>query len=199
METESTIREFWFGSQADDSAVASERAALWWSKNPDVDAAIRQRFAALAARAASRELDAWNATPHGTLALILLTDQFPRNIHRDTPQAFASDPLARAWCSLGLGRGDDLQLRPIERVFFYLPLEHSESLDDQERSVALFERLAANVAAEQRPAFDGFLDYARRHRDIIARFGRFPHRNRILGRTTSMAETAFLTEKGSSF
>ncbi len=199
METQQTIRAFWFGGAADDHAVAQQQAHLWWAKDATTDAAIRQRFEGCVRRAPDGELDAWAATPQGRLALILLTDQFPRNIYRDTPASFSFDALARTWCVDGLRDGADRMLRPIERVFFYMPLEHSEALDDQERAVALFEQLAGVVDGGQRASFDGFLDFALRHRDVIRRFGRFPHRNRILGRQSSGEELAFLQQKGSSF
>jgi uncharacterized protein (DUF924 family) len=199
METPDTIHEFWFGASTDDAIVAQERAKLWWIKREETDNAIRQRFEAYVLKAASHELDAWAATPTGRLALIILTDQFPRNIYRNTPQFFAFDALALAWCKEGVEGNVQVALRPIERVFFYLPLEHSESLDDQERSVALFRELVDSLVPSQRAAFEGFLDYAIRHRDVITRFGRFPHRNRILGRASSPEELAFLKEPGSSF
>jgi uncharacterized protein (DUF924 family) len=199
METPDTIRAYWFGRLRDDAAVARAQARLWWKKDAHTDASIRTRFAATLARAAAGELDDWLASPTGRLALILVTDQFPRNMYRGTPQAFAYDALARAWCVAGLERGDDRALRPIERVFFYLPLEHSESLDDQRRAVALFGALADQAPPAHRAVFDEHLDYALRHHDIIARFGRFPHRNDVLGRRSSTAELAFLREKGSSF
>jgi uncharacterized protein (DUF924 family) len=199
METIETINAFWFGSRADDKSAADERASLWWSKNPAVDDNIRQRFASCTTQAAHGELDAWMASPSGRLALILLTDQFPRNMYRDTPKAFAYDHLANAWCKEGVLFGADRALRPIERVFFYLPLEHAESMDDQDRAVGLFEELAAQAQPEHKESFDGFLDFAVRHRDVIRRFGRFPHRNRILGRESTEEERAFLQQKASSF
>jgi len=199
VESSASICEFWFGTQAEDRLVAAERAKLWWAKDAAVDAVIRQRFAEWVDKAAHGELDGWLATPAGRLALILLTDQFPRNIHRDSAQAFACDALACAWCRDGLVDGAHLALRPIERVFFYLPLEHSERLEDQERSLALFQELAQDMAGEDRPVFDGFVNFAVRHRDIIERFGRFPHRNCILGRLSTPEEVAFLQQPGSSF
>lgn len=199
METPDTIRAFWFGPLTGDAAVARTQARLWWKKDARTDAMIRARFEALPARAAAGGLNGWLTSPVGRLALILVTDQFPRNMYRGTPRAFAYDRLARAWCVAGLERGDDRALRPIERAFFYMPLEHSESLDDQQRAVALFRALADNAAPAHRAVFDDLLDYAVRHRDIIARFGRFPHRNSILGRPSSDAELTFLREKGSSF
>ena len=194
-----TVLEFWFGADADDAAVAKTQAKLWWSKNVDIDSEIRRRFEDGVRAAAEGQLDDWAAIPRGALALIILTDQFPRNIYRDTPQAFAYDAKALGWCLDGLARRSDLQLRPIERVFFYLPLEHSESVAHQERSVRCFEELFAAVALEQKQGYVEYLDFARRHRDIIARFGRFAHRNKILGRESTPEEIAFLAEPGSSF
>lgn len=198
-ETEKTINAFWFGTQEDATAVANERARLWWAKNEAADLEIRERFEAWTAKAAQGQLAGWAGTPQGRLALILLTDQFPRNMYRDTPKAFAFDRLALSWTKEGLQQGMDAQLRPIERVFFYLPLEHAESIEDQEQAVTLFEQLTASVSSEHRPTFSGFLDFALRHRDVIRRFGRFPHRNRLLGRESRPEEVAFLQQKGSSF
>ena len=199
METIESILEYWFGANADDAAVAAERSNLWWPKNPAVDDEIRQRFEPSVLKAASGELNNWAAKPKGLLALILLTDQFPRNIYRDSPRAFAFDSKAFAWCLQGITAGLDLTLRPIERVFFYLPLEHAEFIEHQEQSVILFEELLKTVDAGQKPAFESFLDFAVRHRNIIARFGRFPHRNKMLGRESTPEELAFLAGPGSSF
>jgi len=199
MENPDTIHEFWFGTSRDDATVAAERAKLWWIKRDETDFAIRQRFESTVQKAARHELDAWAATPRGRLALIILTDQFPRNMYRNTPQAFAHDELARAWCREGLRGNVHRALRPIERVFFYLPLEHSESMDDQEQAVALFRELADEADAQAKEVFAGFLDYALRHREVIAQFGRFPHRNHILGRISTEAEVIFLNKPGSSF
>jgi len=197
--TVEAVLEFWFGSNPDDAAVAKEKAALWWSKNPQIDAEIRQRFGSSVHRAAAGELFDWQSNPRGRLALILLTDQFPRNIYRDSPGAFANDAKALAWSLDGIEQDLHLRLRPIERVFFYLPLEHSESLEHQQRSIKYFGELVALVSAGQKPIFEEYFDYAVRHHDIIARFGRFPHRNKILGRQSTPEESAFLNEPGSSF
>ena len=199
METPDTIHAFWFGTHTDDDAVIASQSALWWRKQAEVDAEIRRRFAPWVARAASGELDGWLADIRGRLALILLTDQFPRNIWRDEAAAFAFDVLALRWAKDTLRLGLDGELRAVERVFVYLPLEHSEELGDQREAVRLFDRLAASVPAPKRPSFDGYLDYARRHLAIIERFGRFPHRNAALGRETTAEETAFLQQPGSSF
>lgn len=199
METPDSIRTFWFGTDIDDVAVATEQAKLWWVKRDETDATIRRRFEPWVRKAAQHELDAWAGTPTGRLALILLCDQFPRNMYRNMPEAFACDELARGWCREGLHANAHLALRPIERVFFYLPLEHAESLEDQEWAVALFRELADGADVRSREVFTGFLDYALRHREVIARFGRFPHRNRILGRLSTDEEIAFLKQPGSSF
>ncbi len=174
---------------------------LWWGKDEATDADLRERFASTLAAARRGELDEWAATARGRLALIVVHDQLSRNIHRGSPDAFTGDPLARALTHAGLQRGDDRQLAPIERVFMLLPLEHSEDLAEQEQSVACFKALAAEVAAdpEQGPRFAYYLTYADRHREIIARFGRFPHRNAVLGRASTEEELVFLSEPGSSF
>lgn len=198
-ETPESIHEFWFGTQSDDAAAAAEKAKLWWAKDAATDALMRQRFEPMLALAASGALDSWTGTPQGRLALILLADQFPRNIYRQTARSFAYDSQALAWCKEGLRLGSDRQLRPIERVFHYLPLEHSESLEDQNLAVSLFAQLMEEVPPEQKTVFAGFHDFAVRHRVIIERFQRFPHRNAILDRPSTAEETAFLQEKGSSF
>lgn len=199
MENVATILDFWFGSESDDKAVADAQATLWWSKTATVDLAMRERFATLTDKAAAHAFDDWAETSAGLLALILLTDQFPRNMYRETPRAFAFDPLARAWCKQGLRNGLYATLRPIEQVFFFLPLEHSEALDDQDHAVDLFARLLTIAPPPHRDTFAGFHDFAIRHREVIRRFGRFPHRNDILGRPSTPEERAFLQEKGSRF
>ena len=197
--TPQQVLAFWLGDDPDDVTTARTQARLWWSKDIEVDAIIRTRYADLVISAASGELDHWGECPQGELARIILLDQFPRNIYRDTAQAFAFDTQALHWALEGLGKQSDQLLRPVERLFFYLPLEHSENLDHQEKAVELFRQLAETAPAQQRATFDGFLDFAIRHRDIIARFGRFPHRNAILGRISTPDEESFLTQPGSSF
>ena len=193
MERTREILEYWFGDPP------RPRPAFWFGKDAANDRDIRSRFGADLQRANEGLCDDWAATPRGRLALILLFDQFPRNIYRDHAQAYAYDDRARALTCEGLERGCDRSLTPLERAFFYLPLEHAEDLELQERSVALFRRLHEDAPAGQRELFAGFLDYAERHRDIIARFGRFPHRNRALGRESSAEEREFLRQPGSSF
>ena len=190
-----SVLEFWFGRGATAAEINAEKEALWWSKNDALDREITARFAPLVAAVAAGGRSEWEASPRGQLALIICTDQFPRNMHRGSPEAFAHDPFALRIAK----RCDAAQLRPIERVFAYLPFEHSEELAEQERSVALFEKLAADAPPSEQKLFADTLDFARKHYDIIKRFGRFPHRNAALGRETSAEEAAFLREPGSSF
>ncbi|MDQ7968832.1 MAG: DUF924 family protein [Oxalicibacterium faecigallinarum] len=198
-ETSESILTFWFGTSHDDATTAKAQASLWWSKNEHTDQEIHRRFESSTEAMGRGELDHWAESPRGLLAMVLLVDQFPRNMYRNLPEAFAFDTLALRWTLHALERGMDNHLRPIERVFLYLPLEHSESRADQQRSVFLFEQLLKDVPAEHKEVFSGFLDYAIRHRDVIDRFGRFPHRNRILARESTAEEVAFLKEPGSSF
>ncbi|MGZ8501129.1 MAG: DUF924 family protein [Candidatus Binatia bacterium] len=198
MATIETILTYWFGANPGESALAKDRADLWWSKNAEVDREIRERFESSLNLAAEGKLNPWLAEPRGRLALIILTDQFPRNICRDSPLAFSFDAKALAWSVEGIELRHD-RLQPIERAFFYLPLEHSELLEHQERSVLMFDNLVPLVAAERKEIFEHYLSFAILHRDIIARFGRFPHRNRILGRSSTAEEIHFLSQPGASF
>lgn len=190
------VLDFWFGSGAAD---IDAQAMLWWGKDPATDALIREQFAATRRRAVQGLLHKWEAQPASRLALIILVDQFSRNLFRDDARAFADDALVRGWCMDGLHLGHDRQLDPVQRVFFYLPLEHSESLDDQQRAVLLFDALVGEVDVDQRARFESFADYARRHHAVIERFGRFPHRNAALHRESTPAELEFLQQPGSSF
>lgn len=197
-----TILEFWFGkdlSNLDDSTIAGRQSGLWWGKDAAVDADIRKRFEPQVQAAGGGKLEGWKSSPEGCLALILLVDQFPRNIYRDTPVMFRFDERARTLTLEGLDAGMDRQLRLIQRVFFYLPLEHSESWDDQARCVELMRDLVADAPDAQKKTFETFVDYAVAHQKIVERFGRFPHRNEILGRESSTEEIEFLGQPGSSF
>jgi len=180
------ILQFWFGPLKN-SENAEDRNALWFSANEAFDAEIRQRYESLVQEASQSLLD-WKGTPQGRLALILLLDQFTRNVYRNTPQAFACDALAQQVALEGIERGDDLQLRPIERCFFYLPLEHAEDLVLQELSIAQFDQLVAGLPELQSSDYQDYADYAWHHYQIIKRFGRFPHRNAILGRESTQDE-----------
>lgn len=198
-ESAKSILDFWFGEAGTDRVIAKRQTSLWFKKQALTDALIKERFEQTLRRAASGELDHWNDTARGRLALIIVLDQLPRNIYRDRPQAFAFDSLARAHCEAGLERHDDAGLQAVCRVFFYLPLEHAEDRALQARSVALFRKLAADVGEVDKKLFEGFTDYAQRHQGVVDQFGRFPHRNAILGRESSAQELEFLTQPGSSF
>ncbi|HVA15395.1 MAG TPA: DUF924 family protein [Stellaceae bacterium] len=183
--------DFWFGPPRSPSRF--QQRAVWFKVDPGFDAQLRERFGALQRRAAGGGYAAWAPEAEPCLALILLLDQLPRNLYRGTAQAFASDAQARIAARAALERGFDRSLPTAWRQFLYLPFEHSEALADQELSVTLATGLARD------PAFAGALDYAQRHHAIVARFGRFPHRNAALGRASTAAEESFLTEPGSSF
>ena len=198
-ETPQSILRFWFGEDPADAANNADCARLWWSKQPAVDALMRERFGPLLPEVAAASLDGWATDPTGRLALILLADQFSRNIHRGTPQAFALDPVARRLALEGFAIGAFEGLLPIHRLFATMPLEHSESLGDQDRCVSLVRSLRDEVSPTERGTFDSYVDFAERHREIIRRFGRFPHRNAVLGRTSTAEEIAFLQTPGSSF
>lgn len=193
------ILDFWFGHDSDDPVQLRHHYNRWFHADAAFDAAIRERFGVTVADAAAGKLADWSDTARGTLALIVLLDQFPRNIHRGTAAAFACDPLALAYCRSGLVRGFDSELKPVEQSFFYLPLEHAETLDEQTASVAAFTRLLDEAPAAFRDFAKNNLDYAVEHRELIERFGRFPHRNDLLGRRTSAAERAFLAATTNRF
>ncbi len=174
------VLAFWFRGDP--------RDPRWFRKDDAFDRDIRTRFLPLYERAARGELDAWREAPRSCLALIVVLDQFPRNMFRGSARAFATDPLALGAARHALARGWDRELAPAERLFAYLPFEHSENLQDQELACDLMR----DFDAEQR-------DYALRHRDIIRRFGRFPHRNAALGRASTPEEIEFLKSPGSGF
>jgi len=200
MERSEEILRHWFADVSDDGwTVPEERMQYWFGKDDRTDAELRRLFLYDMERAAAGLLRDWAETPRGRLALVLLLDQMPRNIHRGTPAAFAHDGLALELVREGLARGDDLKLRPIERAFFYLPLEHAEDRDAQAEAVRRYATLLADAPDHARQTFKEFHDYAVAHKRIIDRFGRFPHRNEILGRESTEAEEAFLQEPGSSF
>lgn len=193
------VLAFWFGDGSDPASSIAAHTRLWWSGDAGCDALIRSQWSGTREDAAAGRLDGWAATPRGRLALIIALDQFSRSLYRGDARAFELDPRARALCREGLDAGAASALHPLERVFFYMPLEHSEAMSDQGRSVALFEALCDEVAAPLRKDFGNFLDFARRHRDAIARFGRFPGRNAALGRLSTPEELEFLKQPGSSF
>ncbi len=194
------LLEFWFGSRPTDEDGVSGHMTRWFSADSEFDAELSNRFSAAISAAAGGQLDEWGESAHGRLALILLLDQCPRNTHRGDPAAFAQDALALSWTLDGLSRGMDLELEPLERMFFYMPMQHSESYDSQERSVEVFTELAQSDAPDFMKKY--LLDAAksaRVHRDIVARFGRFPHRNSVLDRVSTADEQAYLEEGAPTF
>ncbi|GAA5174767.1 DUF924 family protein [Niveibacterium umoris] len=186
------VLDFWF-LPAHDPAHGRPRRE-WFAKDDAFDASIARRFGTVIDAALAGGFQEWADDPQGALARIIVLDQFTRNVHRGTALAFAGDALALATAQLLIDAGEDRYLSPVKRVFAYLPFEHSESLVMQDRAVALFEALTAEW-----PGAADYLDYARRHREVIARFGRFPHRNAQLGRKTTEVERQFLAQPGSSF
>jgi uncharacterized protein (DUF924 family) len=198
------LLDWWFGAAGCGTGVtaaevAASRTALWFGKQDSQDEQAREQFGALVEQALAGQLHDWQGEPEGWLATLLLLDQLPRMIFRDTPRAFAGDLLARPLALHGLAQGWDQQLPPIQRVFTYLVLEHAEDLALQDQAVQLFQVLREQAVAAEHGLFADYLDYAVRHQQVIARFGRFPHRNQILGRASSTEESAFLLEPGSRF
>jgi len=181
------VLDFWFGPQAGASRPE------WFRKSDRFDAQIRERFGALHERAAAGGLADWEAAPRPALALLVVLDQFSRNLHRNDARAFAQDARALRVAEAMVERGWDRELLPVQRQFAYLPFEHAEDLAAQERAMALF------GALEDYPETKGLVDWAAKHRVIIRRFGRFPHRNAALGRASTAEELAFLREPGSGF
>jgi len=185
--TARTMLDVWFGVPGRPGY--GEPRDVWFKVSEAFDQEIRTRFADAHTAAAAGDFDSWTDSPHGALALVLLLDQVPRNIHRGAPDAFATDGRALEVAKDAIRQGHDAALIPVERLFLYLPFQHAEDLVEQERSLALYDRID----------LPNMQQFAHRHHDIIARFGRFPHRNAVLGRTSTPEELAFLTEPNSSF
>ena len=186
--TPADVLAFWFTDVA-------EPRAEWFRKDAAFDALIAERFGGSIEAALRGELDAWAGTPAGALARVLLLDQFTRNMFRGTPRAFAGDPLALAAAESMVARGDDRALPPLRRAFVYLPFEHAENLAHQDEALRLF----AGLAAEAPALAEEHLQWARKHHEVIARYGRFPHRNPILGRVSTPQELLYLAQPGAGF
>ncbi|MGH8719932.1 MAG: DUF924 family protein [Burkholderiales bacterium] len=193
------VLDFWFGDLSAPDYPPQERNQLWFGKSDGVDQLVRERFSEMLNPAERSQYDEWKSNSRGRLALIILFDQFPRNAYRDTPQAFAFDGKAQLLTIEGIEQGVDQALFPFERVFFYLPLEHAEDLALQQKSVESYQRLLADIPPELAQTLSGYLEYAIRHCQVIERFGRFPHRNRILGRASTSEEREFLKQPNSAF
>lgn len=190
------VLDFWLGPPGGHPLAL---AKLWFTKDEAFDHALRERFQATLEAGVRGELSHWQGTPRGRLALIILFDQFSRNMFRGSPRSFAQDALALGLARALLSSDDYRVLSPLERSFVLLPLMHAEDLPSQRQCIAGFETLVAEASEELAPYFANNLDYAKRHEAIIARFGRFPHRNVILGRESTPEEIDFLKQPGSSF
>jgi len=194
-----TILSFWFGKLPDDETFPTDEARKWFYGGDEVNQLIKDQFGGDLTLAIQGKLDSWKVTPRGRLTLIILLDQFTRNIYGDSPEAFQQDGQALQLTLEGLAIGHDKLLRPVERTFYYIPLEHSEDLAMQEKGMKLFSELADQVTASIEFPIRNSLDWMQQHKSIIERFGRFPHRNAILGRQSTKEELDFLQEPDSSF
>jgi uncharacterized protein (DUF924 family) len=208
------IREFWFGKSltgplpgqaemASRAVVLSRRASLWFEANPQLmgqqDELIRSEFQGLVERAGRGELAGWADSPRRRLSLIILLDQFPRHVYRGTPRAFACDPEALALALSGMQSAADAALNIVERLFFYMPLQHAEATEVQDESVSAYRRLVTESPTELKSTFEASLQAAEEHRALIRQFGRFPHRNRLLSRDNTPEEEAYLKKAGPNF
>jgi len=191
------ILDFWFENALENAAKLGERMKVWFGGGPKVDAVIVERFAATVDQLGSGLADEWAAQgPRQRLAAIIALDQFSRSIHRKSPKAFANDPLALRLAKEAVAHGEDHAIPPAGRMFVYLPFEHSEDMTNQRESLRLFEALAKDGMPETQAIFASTLDYAKRHAEVIEKFGRFPHRNDALGRTSTPEEAAWVKEHG---
>jgi uncharacterized protein (DUF924 family) len=193
------VLRLWFGELDERGRADAEHTARWWKKDPAFDESLRQQFASEHAAVAAGQREAWLATPRGRLATIIVLDQLSRNMYRSTPRMFAFDARALEVAKSAIEQQDDRRLCTDERTFLYIPLMHSEDLATQQRSVQLFTQFCEELDDELRKRITYNLDFAIQHRDIIARFGRFPHRNEVLGRSSTQAELEFLKQPGSAF
>jgi uncharacterized protein (DUF924 family) len=193
------LLDWWFGSAESPAEVAKAKNKLWFGKKKSQDTDALHRFGGLVELALKGGLSEWAETPQGWLALVLLLDQLPRMIFRDTPKSFSGDKRAQELVQHGLKLERDLALSPLQRTFIYLVLEHTENLAAQDEAVRHFANLLPLLPATDREYFTQTLDYAKKHRAVIERFGRYPHRNAMLGRESTVEEVEFLKERGSRF
>lgn len=193
------ILSYWFGQVEDTMLPSAHRTEIWFGRKKETDEEIKLKFSEDYKKAVAGEYADWEQDPHGTLALIILFDQFSRHLFRQTGLAFGQDQKALDLCLQGIQKEFDHSLSLIERVFFYLPLEHAENLEMQTTSVRAFQILVNLSFPETRSIYENFLNYAIKHYEVIKRFGRFPHRNILLGRPSTAEEIEFLKTPGSSF
>ena len=192
------ILEFWFADAANDPRQAKNRYDFWFKATREIDNTIRTRFSELMPQALAGGLAAWEEQPHSWLALLILLDQFPRNLFRGTAQAFETDPFAQQIARRGFDRGFDSSLSVMEQLFSFMPYQHAEDVKLQEESVRLGDALLATAPTEWAAFIENFQGSARKHLSLIQRFGRFPHRNVLLGREMTLEEQAYL-DAGSGF
>lgn len=197
--TAEDILLFWFGQLGDDGRADEAHAARFWRKDAEFDEEIRRRFGATYDAVRRGEHDDFLESARGRLAYVIVLDQFARNMFRGSARSFEADAQALRAAREGVERGHDRQLRGEERVFLYMPFMHSESLADQERCIELFRAFRDESSGKLREALDNNVGFAIRHRDIIQQWGRFPHRNALLGRASTADELAFLQQPNSSF
>lgn len=194
-----TILHYWFGNVEKTALPSEHRSWIWFSGDETIDTEIKTQFLDLFYQAVRGELESWRKAPRGSLALIILLDQFSRHIYRHSPSAFEQDKKALEICLQGVEHSFDHQLSLIERVFFYFPLMHSENPEMQALSVRAYQMLAAIAFPETRAVFEKFLEHAIRHRELIVQYGRFPHRNEVLARPSTAAELTFLKSAKTAF
>jgi len=193
------VLDFWFADSLTNPNNLAKRHAIWFMGGSDVDRLITEKFGTLPDAALAGDLQHWTTDTRNALALVLVLDQFPRNIYRNTTRAFYYDAAALDLAVKIIDESSNLDLHPIEQSFLFLPLEHSETIDDQTRAVRLYQTLTTQSSGTYLESAKSALDYAKRHYDIIRRFGRFPHRNAILGRESTEAEIKFLAAGGDTF
>jgi uncharacterized protein (DUF924 family) len=198
-ENPDSLLRAWFGDDLETKEAVTARSRAWFGGDPSLDDLVRQQFSALPDQALRGDLNLWRGPPRSTLALAIALDQLPRNLFRSSPQAFAYDSAVLALSRWALDRELDCHVHPVEAVFLYLPLEHAEDLTIQVQCVARFRALLTRAPGTLLSQFESFLSYAERHREVIERFGRFPHRNQILGRPSTVDELRYLKEGGETF
>ena len=198
-ETISKIVAFWLGSSLENPEAAFSRKDWWYKGGGPVDEDIRARFGNLVPQACARQLMAWQTTPDGALALILLLDQFTRNLYRNTPQAYGGDACALEVLTQAIDKKLDTALPPVSRIWFYHPFHHAEDVEDQDRGLVLLNEIRQEASAEWQPYVEQSIKGWTRHRNIVARFGRFPHRNAVLSRNSTDEELIFLETNSEAF
>jgi len=193
------VLSFWFEEQALSAPQIDRRMEIWFGSDPVFDMEIGKEFSNDVELASTGKLNHWAESPRGRLALIIMIDQFRRNIYRNTAMAFSKDKLALKYCVEGAMKKHEQDLAPIEKVFFYMPLQHAESRKVQAKSIQIYDRIAASVSPTYQETFETILQFAELHKDIIEQFGRFPHRNTLLNRENTPEEDQYLAGDSPSF